>query len=303
MVSPPHEHLASIGQVERDTGVSKDTLRVWERRYGFPQPARVGGERRYRAEEIERLRLIKRLIDGGGRPGQLMGKTLAELEELAQQPAIAGRSQQADWLALLRAHDTAELERRLAQSLMQQGLSAFVAGTLAPLNETVGNAWAAGHIAIFEEHLYSETVQRLLRSVIASLPGRSRGPRVLLTTLPKEQHGIGALMVEALLAADGVPCIALGPQTPVPDIVAAVAAHRIDVVALSFSAHFNANGALAALIMLRALLPSRVGLWIGGRLTPRLRNLPDGVVRLDTFEALESALRDWRDAAPPMRAA
>ena len=46
----------SISAVERDTGISKDTLRVWERRYRFPVPerdehggesrARVGGERR-----------------------------------------------------------------------------------------------------------------------------------------------------------------------------------------------------------------------------------------------------------------
>ena len=32
--------LYSIAAVERDTGLSKDTLRVWERRYGFPRPAR-----------------------------------------------------------------------------------------------------------------------------------------------------------------------------------------------------------------------------------------------------------------------
>ena len=38
----------SIAAVERDTGLSKDTLRVWERRYGFPQPGRDGfGERAY----------------------------------------------------------------------------------------------------------------------------------------------------------------------------------------------------------------------------------------------------------------
>jgi hypothetical protein len=29
-----------IAAVERDTGLAKDTLRVWERRYGFPQPGR-----------------------------------------------------------------------------------------------------------------------------------------------------------------------------------------------------------------------------------------------------------------------
>ena len=38
----------SIAAVERDTGLSKDTLRVWERRYGFPTPDRDGfGERAY----------------------------------------------------------------------------------------------------------------------------------------------------------------------------------------------------------------------------------------------------------------
>ena len=36
----------SIAAVERDTGLGKDTLRVWERRYGFPQPLRDAfGER------------------------------------------------------------------------------------------------------------------------------------------------------------------------------------------------------------------------------------------------------------------
>ena len=30
----------SIAEVERETGLGKDTLRVWERRYGFPVPQR-----------------------------------------------------------------------------------------------------------------------------------------------------------------------------------------------------------------------------------------------------------------------
>ena len=56
----------SIAAVERDTGIGKDTLRVWERRYGFPQPLRDAfGERVYPAEQVEHLRLIKRLMDQG----------------------------------------------------------------------------------------------------------------------------------------------------------------------------------------------------------------------------------------------
>ena len=54
----------TIAGVERDTGLSKDTLRVWERRYGCPVPARdAHGERVYSQEQLELLRLVKRLLD------------------------------------------------------------------------------------------------------------------------------------------------------------------------------------------------------------------------------------------------
>jgi len=59
----------SIAAVERDTGLSKDALRIWERRYGFPTPQRDGsGERAYPLEQVEKLRIVKRLMDGGHRP-------------------------------------------------------------------------------------------------------------------------------------------------------------------------------------------------------------------------------------------
>ncbi|MEY2631516.1 MAG: hypothetical protein RIR00_170, partial [Pseudomonadota bacterium] len=61
----------SIAAVERDTGLSKDVLRMWERRYGFPVPDRdTNGERAYPSEQVERLRQIKRLMDQGHRPGK-----------------------------------------------------------------------------------------------------------------------------------------------------------------------------------------------------------------------------------------
>ena len=70
-VSPP---LLSIAEVERDTGLGKDTLRVWERRYGFPVPARDGqGQRFYTQAEVDRLRQIATLLRAGHRPGRVVG--------------------------------------------------------------------------------------------------------------------------------------------------------------------------------------------------------------------------------------
>ncbi len=66
--------MFTISAVERETGLSKDTLRAWERRYGFPKPARdARGDRRYSAVQVERLRKIKRLVDAGFRPSKVIG--------------------------------------------------------------------------------------------------------------------------------------------------------------------------------------------------------------------------------------
>ena len=46
----------SIAAVERDCGLPKDTLRVWERRYGFPNPLRDRhDERLYPADQVATL--------------------------------------------------------------------------------------------------------------------------------------------------------------------------------------------------------------------------------------------------------
>ena len=65
--------MAGISAVERDTGISKDKLRIWERRYGFPTPLRDdNGERVYPLAQVQRLRMIKRLMDAGHRPGRVV---------------------------------------------------------------------------------------------------------------------------------------------------------------------------------------------------------------------------------------
>ena len=82
--------MMSIAAVERDTGLSKDTLRVWERRYEFPQPVRDGqGERCYPLDQIEKLRLIKRLLDVGHRPSRLVSLPMQDLQALTERSADA----------------------------------------------------------------------------------------------------------------------------------------------------------------------------------------------------------------------
>ena len=62
----------SIGTVSRLTGLTQHTLRVWERRYKAVQSHRSeGGRRLYSNDDVERLTLLKALVDRGDRIGQI----------------------------------------------------------------------------------------------------------------------------------------------------------------------------------------------------------------------------------------
>jgi methanogenic corrinoid protein MtbC1 len=199
-----------------------------------------------------------------------------------------------DVLALLQSHDTAGLQHMLANLLMRQGMQKFVLETLTPLHRAVGDAWMRGELQVFEEHLYTEQLQVALRTAINAFPRQPGTPRVLLTTFPSEQHGLGLLMVEALLVPEGVQCISLGTQTPLEDIRRAVLAHKVHILALSFSAAFPLRQAIDSLASLRRQVPPQVTIWAGGEMTRRVRKTMPGVVLIPDLASAVNALRSWR---------
>ena len=294
-------HL-SIAAVERDTGLSKDTLRVWERRYGFPNPERDHfGERIYSIDQVDRLRAIRRLMDIGYRPGKIIGLSLEDLQALAesvpQAAPLASEDQAADLdqlMNVLKSHEIEDLRRQLSQRVLRLGLARFVTELVAPLTERVGDTWARGQLEIYEEHLFTESMQVVLRNAISTIPQPGNRPRVLLTTFPSEPHGMGLLMVEALLALEGCRCFSLGVQTPVWDIVLAAQAQDIDLVVLSFSPVMNPTLVVDGLTELRAKLPKSVEIWAGGRCPVLGRRAPDGIRVVTEFADLTKSVVDWR---------
>ena len=295
----------NISAVERETGLSKDVLRMWERRYAFPKPHRDdNGERQYSIAEVGKLRAIKRLMDIGMRPGKIIALSSDELGALAASRVgrareVATPAHEGDVLSLIKAHDITGLQHALATLLMRQGLQSFVRDTITPLNRAIGDAWMRGELQVFEEHLYTEQLQAALRTAINTFPRQAGVPRVLLTTFPNEQHGLGLLMVEALLVPEGVQCISLGPQTPQDDIRRAALAHKAHIVALSFSAAFPLRQATDGLSSLRRQLPPTIHVWAGGEMTRRVRKTLPGVVLIPDLSASVNALRSWRSHWTP----
>lgn len=307
----------NIAAVERETRIGKDTLRVWERRYGFPQPQRDGnGERLYPLAQVERLRVVKRLLDAGHRPGRVVPLELAALQRLGQLaaedaagPQEAGAAMAAaepDGMAalldIIRSHDPTRLRRALAQALLRKGLGRFVVETALPLAQEIGRAWAGGRLAVFEEHLGSDALATALRAALAGAPEATMGsrPRVLLSTLQGEAHGLGLLMADALFTVEGCVCMNLGCQTPAQDLADAARAFAADIVAISASSASTAAQVGTALTSLRALVPAEVQVWAGTpHATLHRRGLP-GVVMLGRLEDIAAQVALWRQGTAPL---
>ena len=299
--------LLPITEVERQTGIRQATLRMWEKRYGFPRPLRDRhGDRVYPPSQVERLLAVRRLIAQGGRPGKILsGGASDDAPALALAPAAAGElpAEHVHILTLLRGYRLAELHSHFQYRLLDLGLRRFVIECLAPLSTAVGLAWAHGELAVRCEHLYTQVAMSVLHAKQA--PVRTAGdghPKVLLATLTGETHLLGIMMVEAVMTSLGIDCIQLGSDAPPSEVAAAARETGADIVALSFSSNFPAKSAARMLTTLRAGLPAATTIWIGGAGAPTAAMIGPGIDRFDTLEAIEPGLARWR-ADFPVRAA
>jgi len=91
--APYAEPRYRIGAVCRLTGISQHVLRVWEKRYGVVDPVRTESHRRlYRESDVNRLSLLKALVDRGQAIGSIAELDDAELERRLQQSAGVPRT-------------------------------------------------------------------------------------------------------------------------------------------------------------------------------------------------------------------
>ena len=292
----------SIRVASRLTGLSPETLRMWERRYGFPSPARsASGQRAYSDADVERLRLVVKALAAGYRPREVVAAAPAQLRAFAQATAEVSPRETAaplaadggtvpDALAALRAHDVTGMEAMLHARSAALSPQRFVVEVAAPLVEAVGALWERGQIEVRHEHLFSEILVRHLHALRARCAVVAGAPRVLLATLPGELHALGMEMAALYLAALGAEARVLGTSTPPLEIARAVPALHADAVGLSVSSSADGAAVRAALDVLVPELPRRVPVWLGGHGAEALGVDLPGVRVLVTWADLEAAL-------------
>ena len=282
----PEEARYSIRVTSRLTSIPLDTLRMWERRYGFPRPERTqGGSRVYTGADVEALKLIQRALGHGYRPGEVVGKTPAELMLLiratADAPALAATAAPtiATLLAALGRDDLSALRAELRQAAVVLGPRRFLVEVAHPICIRVGELWADGKLEVRHEHVLSECLSAQLRLLMSAYEDRPGSPRVLLATLPNERHRLGLEMVQVYLGASQITPVLLGADTPPEQIVKAARSHAVDAVGLLVTHASDLKKTADHMRWMLAELPRRVAIWVGGAAGPEL-DIRDDAVRI-----------------------
>ena len=286
-------------EIERETGFGKEQLRKWRQRFGFPpKESNVEGKIAYSNQTVEQLHLIRRLLEAGFRPAQVVGKTVLELEKLKLELGLNALVYAPDesivsLIEYIKLNDLKGFLSLLIKKRGKQIMLDFVQNTIAPLMIGIGEAWRRDEIDIHHEHLCSAHIERYLHAEILRLRPREGLPVILLALPPGEHHLLGLLMAEAVLAEEGATTINIGSGIPLNNLKLAAITCKADVVALSFSFAHPSKDILPTILHFRRLLPPEIQIWVGGAGISVIRKKPKGVDFFYDFKDVVFALNNF----------
>jgi methylmalonyl-CoA mutase cobalamin-binding subunit len=292
-------NIHRIHRVAKLTGLSKDVIRVWERRYGLVKPSRSSNRyREYNDEEVTLLRFLKAQMEQGATIGSLAAEGHDSLvARMRVAIPVSAKEQKPherlldDLIGSLDPPDKAGFERRLNGAVAVIPFDEAVQRILLPLQRRVGELLHQGRSSIAVEHYVTKIIQQKLFSVMNQLPVNEFGPRVLIACPEGESHEIGAQAVAYIAATKGCHVYYLGPNLPSSDLVAFCEKIKPDLVLLSLT---EVKAEAAALQQLKdlELLATRWSVAVGGQgaraIGDRLRDTK--IELLDDLVALHSRL-------------
>jgi len=223
------EPIYNIGAVVRVVGITEATLRAWERRYGFPTPARTSGSHRlYSEDQVRQLQWIKGQIDGGMQVRQAI-QALHRLNDRLPEPSLFDRhrEQAGPSLAILRAqltdallaHNLEQADHLLGDGLALHPLEELLLAVIRPALAEIGDAWHKGQASVATEHFATHYLRHRLLMWMLSGPIPHPTRPIVLACAPGEWHEGSLLILGTLLRRRLWPVAYLGQSMPLADLV------------------------------------------------------------------------------------
>ena len=270
-----HDKRHPIQVAANRSGLSQDVLRAWEKRYAVVEPGRSGGgQRLYSDADVERLRLLRLVVDGGRRISDVSDLDTEELARIAVEDRVESATTQAlpvvdpvalvDCIDAIERLDAVRLEEILHRQLLSAGSQNLIEGLVAPLMVEVGRRWHEGQMLASHEHLATGVLRGLVSRILAEAQPRDPKGVLVVATTAGQAHEVGGLMAAATAAQDGWRVVFLGAQLPVEDIIASVKQVGADALALSYAYENQDTDDLSHICEILQTLPPRVLRLVGG---------------------------------------
>ncbi len=293
-------NIHRIHRVAKLTGLSKDVIRVWERRFGVLRPTRGANRyRNYSDEDVALLRYLKEQLDAGGSIGDLA--RLGREELLNRMRAASPRTSFIDntfdrllreLLSALEPFDRVMFEKRLNGAVAVVPFEEALHGILLPLQAQVGQLWHDGHVNVALEHYVTKHIQQKIFSAMNQLPVAEFGVKVVVACPPGEEHDIAALAVAYRCRVRGCRVYYLGANVPVADLTKLCHEVEPNLTIVSFPLAFTETRATEIIQALAQEVSPASHLTVGGHgaLAMREHFLKSHIDILEDFAALDEEL-------------
>ena len=299
--------IYNLNAVLRETGLSADVLRVWERRYDLPKPKRTPGRhRQYSDYDVATIKWLQARQEEGFSISHAV-KLWNELVESGQDP-FAKYGQEffqgnipttithnrleilrKNWLNACLEFDTGKAEKSLNHAfglfpvetvcyeIIQKGLS------------EIGTLWHQGKASVQQEHFATALVMRRIETIISTTPNPTRDQKILAGSPSGEWHVFPILMLTLLLRRKGFDVINLGANIPLEQMEKAAEAIQPNLIIMAAQQFSTATSLRSAAIFFHQLnLPMAYGGLIFNRIPDLRAKIPAYFLGEELSHAIEA---------------
>ncbi len=288
----------TIKAVSMATGVSIETLRAWERRYGVVQPKRdASGRRAYEPADVLRLKKLREATENGhaiSKLAKLSDEQLNSTALMAQSATALEHNAPAFAQRMLKAaenYQPDQCDHALSMAMALLPLLEVIKQVISPVLKTVGERWHQGSLTIGQERIISQSIEKHVTIALDNYNRITAGSPIVFAIVGSERHEFGILMSALLAASHGFRCVYIGPEIPAEDL--AVLVTRVNARALVMSFVFSKTASNKnELRKLLGLCPSWLPIWVGGSDSASLTaGITDSrLIVIDNFERYEQEL-------------
>lgn len=239
------------------TGITPDTLRMWERRYAVVTPTRSeGGYRLYDEDDLRRLAAMRALVDSGWTAREAAQRVLDDAARGIDAVLPSGSRPMLGDVEVLarigRGFDGPALDAALDEAFALGSFEQVVDSWLMPALARLGSAWKDGAVSVAGEHFVSATVQRRLAALFDAAGSSSTGPCVVVGLARGSRHELGVLAFATALRRAGADVVYVGADLPPEDWARTVQLRSAEAVVLGVPAPEDVDGVRETITALAA---------------------------------------------------